>query len=59
MAALKKGIKVKQIVEIISGEIVDVKYDADLGNFEYLVGYTLANNEEHTRWFKENEVEVA
>jgi hypothetical protein len=53
---LAKGATVRQKVEVISGPVLDVKFDADSGTFEYLVQY---EQDGHTssRWFGAGDVE--
>lgn len=55
---LKKGAAVRQTLpQPISGEVIDAVYDADTGEFRYLVRWTEADGRESSRWFTENEVQ--
>jgi hypothetical protein len=55
--AFKKGAKVRQIVPVIEGEVVDVKI-VD-GDVQFEVAYTGADGEPHARYFTEDEIEAA
>lgn len=53
---IKKGATVRQVAPVITGEVRDVKFDADAMSFVYLVGYTDAEGDSHERWFKHAEL---
>jgi hypothetical protein len=55
----KKGDLLQQKVEIVQGPVLDVRYDADQGTFDYLVGFVGPDGEESSRWFDESQVEAA
>lgn len=50
------GTVVKQVVPIIQGEVLDVRYEAATGKFFYHVAYEL-DGELQDRWFDEAQVE--
>lgn len=54
--AFKKGAAVRQVVNIIQGEVVGVQIVDDEVQFE--VAYTGADGEPHSRLFKEDEIEA-
>lgn len=56
---LALGTAVKQKVEVIEGTVVDVKFDADSGSFQYLVEHPNHEGTASTRWFAAGEVVAA
>ncbi len=58
MVPFKKGEEVKQVVKVISGPVLDVRYSADDSEFSYLVGFSDAEGDPSERWFKHSEVEA-
>ena len=50
---LKKGAAVRQVAPLAQGSVLDVKYDADAGQFKYLVAWDGGE-----RWFNDSEVEA-
>lgn len=55
----KKKDAIRQKVVVIEGTVSDVRYDADSGQFQYLIEYLGADAEVSQRWFDESEVEAA
>lgn len=55
--AFKKGDRVRQVVPTIEGEVVGVKIVDDEVQFE--VAYTDPQGEQHSRFFRESEIEGA
>lgn len=54
--AFKKGDKVRQVVNVIEGEVVDVAViDSDV---QFKVDYVDANGEAHSRFFTEAEIKA-
>ena len=53
---LAKGTKVSQVVEVFTGEILDIKFNADSLMFEYLVSNIDVNGETHSRWFMATQI---
>jgi len=56
-APMAKGTKVSQVVEVFTGEVSDLKFNADSLTFEYLVSNTDAAGETHSRWFSAAQIE--
>jgi hypothetical protein len=54
----RKGTPVRQVVPAaVEGVVEDAKFDADTGEFEYLVKYTTEGGVAQ-RWFKQDQVEA-
>lgn len=53
-----EGAAVRQIVKVITGTVVDAKYDARQGEMSYLVEYLDADDEPAQRWFSDKELEA-
>ena len=51
----KKGDRVRQVVPVIEGEVLAAKIVDDEVQFE--VAYTDAQGEQHSRFFRESEIE--
>jgi hypothetical protein len=55
----KKGDAIRQKpVEALQGPVKDVRYDADNGEFDYLMEITLPDGTKSERWFDEGDVEA-
>lgn len=54
-AKFKRGALVSQIVPVIEGSVTEIKFVED--DICYLVAFVGTDGEEHTRWFKESELE--
>jgi hypothetical protein len=57
MSAMIPGTRVRQIVNVIEGDVSDIRWSPDTKAFEVLVHYT-ADGESHNRWFLESQVQV-
>ncbi|MFL5900884.1 MAG: hypothetical protein ACJ75S_06760 [Solirubrobacterales bacterium] len=58
--AIEQGVRVRQKVPVIEGEVIDVEYDKSAKQLRYLVEYESAPDEDgdtKTRWFTESEIE--
>ena len=56
---METGNVVRLIQPVIQGEIKDTEYNKDTQMLKHLVEYVGADGETHTRWFDENQLEVA
>ena len=54
---VKKGTILRQKVKVIEGPVLDVKYDADAGTFQYLIGHKSEDGEPTQTWLDEGAVE--
>lgn len=54
--AFKKGAKVRQVVPVIEGEVVGQQIIDD--EVQYEVAYGGSDGEQHSRFFKESELEA-
>lgn len=59
MAKFKRGDKVTQVVPAISGEVVGYNIDQESGDVQYHVVWTDADQHEHSRFFKEDDIELS
>lgn len=58
MANFKKGDTVKVVAVIPQGPVESMRMDED-GNVQYLISWTDANGNEHSRWFDEAQLTAA
>lgn len=58
MMPIPKGTTVTQVVEIITGVVTKTQFNESTEQLEYLVEYTNAAGENHTRWFQESQITV-
>jgi hypothetical protein len=58
MANFKKGDTVKVVAIIPQGPVESMRMDED-GNVQYLISWTDANGNEHSRWFDEAQLTAA
>jgi len=58
MANFKKGDNVKLVAVLPQGPVESMRMDED-GNVQYLISWTDANNNKHSRWFDEVELTKA
>lgn len=56
--SIPKGTKVTQVVEVITGTVVKTQFNESYDALEYLVQYTNAAGETHTRWFLEDQIKA-
>ena len=56
---MEEGNKVKLVQPTINGVIVDTRYSKQARQLEHLVEYTDTDGEIQSRWFLENELEIA
>lgn len=56
MSDLTPGKRVRQKVEVIEGDVTDIRWDSSSKGFLVLVHYT-QGGEAHSRWFSTNDVE--
>ena len=54
-AKFKRGSMVSQIVPVIEGSVAEIKFVED--DICYLVEFSGIDGEQHSRWFKEEELE--
>ena len=54
----KNGDTLQQRVFVAMGDVVDVRYDATSGKFEYLLSYIDEAGNDQQRWFDETQVEA-
>ena len=57
MAKFKIDQDVRVAPVVIQGPVRDIRYDKDLEDIVYLVEFVGADQETHTRWFTETELE--
>lgn len=57
--AIPNGANVRQIVSVISGQVVQKRFHDESDQLEYLVAYTDADGQPQSRWFLESQIEVA
>lgn len=57
MSSIPKGTKVRQVVPVIEGVVIDRRKQPDTGEDEVLVTWIDAEGEEHDRWFLATQVE--
>lgn len=57
--AIPNGATVRQIVPVISGQVVQKRFHDESDQLEYLVAYTDADGQPQSRWFLESQIEVA
>jgi hypothetical protein len=58
MANFKKGDSVKLVAVVPEGPVESMRMDED-GNVQYLISWTDANGNEHSRWFDEAQLTAA
>ena len=60
MSSIPLGTKVRQVVPVIEGVVIDRRQQPDGEGEEVLVAYVDGQGEEHSRWFAVGtEVEIA
>lgn len=57
--AFRKGDTVKQVVPVITGEVVSFSVDQESGQVQYLVQWQNADGEVVQRYFTDSEIEAA
>lgn len=57
--AIPNGAAVRQIVPVISGQVVQKRFHDESDQLEYLVQWTDAEGQPQSRWFLESQIEVA
>lgn len=57
MSSIPKGTKVRQVVPVIEGVVIDRRKQPDTGEDEVLVAYLDADGDEHDRWFLATQVQ--
>lgn len=58
MANFKKGDTVKLVAVVPEGPVEALRMDED-GNIQYLLSWTDANGNQHSRWFDEAQLTAA
>jgi hypothetical protein len=56
MSSIPLGTKVRQVVPVIEGVVIDRRQQPDGEEDEVLVAYIDAEGDEHTRWFAVSQV---
>jgi hypothetical protein len=54
--SIPKGTTVVQKVEVITGVTTKTQFNESVDSLEYLVEYTNAAGEPHSRWFLESQI---
>ena len=57
MTILKVGVEAKLKQPVISGKVLDARYNHEKSQMEYALAYTGADDEPHQRWFLESGLE--
>jgi hypothetical protein len=58
MSTLKVGVTAKLKQPVVKGEISDARYSKEQAQMEFLMDYVGADDEVHSRWFLESDLEA-
>ncbi len=54
---IPKGAQVRQVVPVITGNVVERRFNDSADTFEYLVEYADADDAAQSRWFTDGQIE--